>query len=474
MIFTTGLAIMKRLTGFLVCVFVLWSGFVCASTGVLTTEEQSEFAGRRDALMKEISGGIAVLRGAPVPSSDHRFSQYRDFYYLTGVTIPDAWLIVDAVRQESILFFTLDEKKAKGEGLSPQLIQDPSGVTGVEKVYPAEEFDASLARLLLNTGIVYTPFSCQEGKRETSNEKFRAVQKNMLLDVWDGRLTRELQFVKILREKFPSLEVKDCSPLLWRMRLHKSRYEIDLLRDSAQIAVKGHLEFMRSAAPGIAEKELAALFEYICAKEGAQDQAYEVIIMSGPNHWYGHYHMYDRILEEDDFVILDAGPDLDYYKSDVSSTFPASGSFSERQREIYQVAYEVHQLCLSLYRPGISLGEIGRKVEAYMGEKGYDKSGYKGVFKWGGYNHPIGMTTHDVMPAVEGPDALLRPGYVFACDINVPYAEEELGIRIEDTVVITEDSCEILSRGLPRSINEIENFMRENGVIQVLKSAGKY
>jgi Xaa-Pro aminopeptidase len=231
---------------------------------------------------------------------------------------------------------------------------------------------------------------------------------------------------------------------------------------------------MRSITPGVSEKEMAALFEYVCAKEGAQDQAYEVIIMSGPNHWWGHYHMYDRTLDDDDFVILDAGPDLDYYKSDVSSTFPAGGVFSARQREIYQVAYEVHQFCLGLYRPGISLGEIGRRVEVYMDEKGYDKAGYQGIFKWGGYNHPIGMTTHDVMPAVEGPDAPLKPGYVFACDINIPYAGEELGIRIEDTVVITENGCEILSAGLPRSIEEIEDFMKEDGMIQALQEAGNY
>ncbi len=465
---------MRRFAGFSTLIFIFLSGLVQASSGVLTAGEQEEFAGRRQALMKEIQGGIAVFRGAPVPSDDHRFFQYRDFYYLTGVAIPDAWLVVDAARQESLLFFSMDEKTAKGEGLAPQLIQDPSGSTGIEKVYRSEEFATRLAGMLASKPLVYTPFSSQEGKRETSNEKFRAEQKNMLLDPWDGRLTRELQFVKILREKFLGLEIRDCSPILWRMRLHKSPYEIDLIRDSARIAVKGHLEFMRSVSPGVAEKEMAALFEYVCAKEGAQDQAYEVIIMSGPNHWYGHYHMYDRTLDEDDFLILDAGPDLDYYKSDVSSTFPAGGIFSARQREIYQVAYEVHQLCLSLYRPGISLGEIGRKVEAYMDEKGHDKTGYQGIFKWGGYNHPIGMTTHDVMPAVEGPDAPLKPGYVFACDINIPYGEEELGIRIEDTVVITEDGCEILSAGLPRSIEEIENFMKEDGIIQALKEAGKY
>jgi Xaa-Pro aminopeptidase len=463
---------MRKLTGVLVLGLLI--GVAAASSGVLTDGEQAEFAGRRQSLMNEIPGGIAVFRGAPAPNDDHRFFQYRDFYYLTGVTLPGTWLIVDAVKKESSLFFTMDEKKALGEGLSPRLIRDPSGSTGIERVYSLEEFDTRLARLLTSTSVVYTPFSCQEGKRETSNEKFRAEQKNMLLDVWDGRLTRELQFVKVLREKFLDLEVNDCSPLLWKMRLHKSLHEIDLIRDSAQIAVKGHLEFMRSISPGVTEKELAALFEYICSKEGADDQAYEVIIMSGPNHWWGHYHIYDRVLDEDDFVILDAGPDMDYYKSDVSSTFPASGKFSARQREIYQVAYEVHQLCLSLYRPGVSLGEIGSKVEAYMDEKGYDKTGYKGIFKWGGYNHPIGMTTHDVMQAVEGPDALLKPGYVFACDINVPYAEEELGIRIEDTVVITEDGCEILSAGLPRSIEEIEKFMREEGIIQALKEAEKY
>ena len=369
---------MRRFAGFSTLIFIFLSGLVQASSGVLTAGEQEEFAGRRQALMKEIQGGIAVFRGAPVPSDDHRFFQYRDFYYLTGVAIPDAWLVVDAARQESLLFFSMDEKTAKGEGLAPQLIQDPSGSTGIEKVYRSEEFATRLAGMLASKPLVYTPFSSQEGKRETSNEKFRAEQKNMLLDPWDGRLTRELQFVKVLREKFLGLEIRDCSPILWRMRLHKSPYEIDLIRDSARIAVKGHLEFLRSVSPGAAEKEMAALFEYVCAKEGAQDQAYEVIIMSGPNHWYGHYHMYDRTLDEDDFVILDAGPDLDYYKSDVSSTFPAGGIFSARQREIYQVAYEVHQLCLSLYRPGYLWEKSAVRLRPIWMKKGMTKPDTRG------------------------------------------------------------------------------------------------
>jgi Xaa-Pro aminopeptidase len=189
--------------------------------------------------------------------------------------------------------------------------------------------------------------------------------------------------------------------------------------------------------------------------------------MAGPHHPWGHYHRHDRTLEDGDFIILDAGPDYAYYNADISTTFPANGRFTNEQRDLYELGLGIRQVCLDNYRAGTSFAAVGEKVREWLIANDYDaeERRFRGLIRWGCYNHPIGMATHDVMASMIGPEEPLRPGFVFACDINIPHTET-LGIRIEDTVVITEDGYENLSDGLPRTVDEIESFMREDGLLQ--------
>ncbi len=425
--------------------------------------DKSEYAARRAKFMEQIPDGVAVILGATTPASDRQFFQGSDFFYFTGVEIPNAVLIMDGMRKESTLFFSISENEAQGEGISLELVRNPAVVTGIERVFPIEELSSSLSRLSLQTDVFYTMFRSEELSRENTNEKFRALQKTMTMNMWDGRLTRELQLVKRLKEKFPHITVKDCSSLFWDLRKIKSPLEIELLRKAGQIGVKAHIAVMKATRPGISEQELAALFEYVCKKEMAQELAFYVILMSGPNHAFGHYHKHDRILKNGDFIILDAGPEYGYYNADISSTFPANGKFSAQQKKIYEMAYGIRRTCLNNYRPGITFKDVGEKVKQFLIENGYDPEDrkFRGLIRYGGYNHSIGLATHDPMGTFAGPDEVLRPGFVFACDINIPYPEQEMGIRLEDTVVITENGYENLSQGIPRSVAEIEALMKK-------------
>ena len=321
--------------------------------------EAKEYAARRARLMERIPDGAAVFLGAAAPASDVAFRQGHDFAYLAGAPIPNAALVVDGLRKESILFFTMSETEAESEGIPRDLVRDPKAFTGVERVLPADQFGPFLAGLCQRTTTLYTMFKPEELGPENSNEKFNALQRTMTLNVWDGRLTRELQFVKQLRERFPQVEIRDCSPIVWELRMIKSPAEIDVLRRSARIGVKAHRALIQSTRPGVPERSLEAVFEFVCALEGAAGQAYYPILMSGPNHAYGHYHAYDRVLKPGDFLILDAGPDFADYHVDISTSFPASGSFSARQRELYEVALAVHDTCLASYRPGVSFKQVG-------------------------------------------------------------------------------------------------------------------
>ena len=425
--------------------------------------DNAEFAARREAFMKQISDGIAIILGATTPTGDAHFFQTNDFYYFTGVEIPNAILIIDGLHKESLIFFTLSEDGARSEGLPVELVNDPVKTTGIEKANSLDRFSSILTRLSMQAPFFYTPYKPGEITMVNTNEKFNSLQRTMTMNIWDGRLTRELQFVKNLKEKYPHITIKDCSPLIWDMRKIKSPAEVNLIRRAAQLGVEAHEAFIKATNPGVREKELAALFTYTCMRKDAIDLAYNVIIMSGPNHAYGHYHIYDRTLEDGDFIILDAGPDIGYYNADVSTTFPANGRFSPKQKEIYELAYGIYVTCLENYRPGTTFKDIGSKVKDHLIAKGYDpeERRFRGLIRYGGYNHSIGMATHDPMGTFAGQNEVLQPGFVFACDINMPYADQEMGIRIEDTVVITEDGYENLSHGLPRSLKEIETFMKK-------------
>jgi Xaa-Pro aminopeptidase len=436
--------------------------------------DKPEYAARRSRLMAQIGDGAAVFLGAATPSSDVAFRQGHDFFYMSGVEIPDAILVIDGMRKESVLFFTMTESDADGLAIPLALVRAPTAYTGIERVLPVEQFDDFLAGLANRNRPLYTMFKPEEIGPENSNEKFNALQKSMTLNRWDGRLTRELQFVKQVRERFPQVDLRDSSPLVWNQRKLKSPAELAIMRQVARIGVQAHNALIQSTRPGIAEKALAAVFDFVSAQEGGRGLAYYTIIMSGKNHAYGHYHGHDRVLADGDFVILDAAPDYGNYHVDISTTFPASGKFSPRQRELYEVALAVREVALANYRPGTTLREVGQKVDAMLKARGLERyaEDFDGIVRLGGYNHSIGLATHDVMGSFGGADEVLQPGFVFACDIQLYRLDEEIGIRIEDTVAITETGHEVLSVGVPRTVTEIEALMKRDGILQILKKYG--
>ena len=432
--------------------------------------DKSEYAARRQRMMEKIPDGIVVIWGAQSQTGYNEYYQNNDFMYFTGVEVPNAVLVINGVQKESILFFTISERGARNEGISLDMVRNPEEVTGIEKTYPYENFSSYLSRLSSQVKVFYTSFKPEELMRECTNETFRTLQRNMIFNEWDGRLTRELQFVKQLKEKFPQVEVKDCSSMIWDLRVIKSPAEIELIRKTGRIGVKAHIELMKSTRPGLYEYELAALYEYLCKKEGAQDLAYYMIICSEENHPYAHYYKHDRLLKDGEFLVIDVGPDLGYYDVDITISYPVNGKFTQRQKEVYEASNAVHNACMSVYRPGLTRNEAREEVKQILIKQGYDIS--KDYFKrmQGGFGHYVGMAVHDVGG---GPD-VLKPGMVFANEPMVIYTDENLGVRVEDTILITEDGCENLTAGIPREVEEIEALMKKKGIIQILKKTGLY
>ena len=409
--------------------------------------DKSEYAARRAKFMLQIPDGVAVILGSLTSRQNH------DFRYLCGVEVPGAVLIVDGIRKESILFYTTSERYLKGEGLSPELAGNPVEATGIEKFYPADRFSSMLGRLAVRTNVIYTLFQSEVREREVST-----------LSEWDGRLTRQLRFVKLLRERFPRIVVKDCSEIIWEQRRIKTPAEIEVIRKAGRIGAQAMIEIMKVGHPGQYEYELSSLFEYTCKRKGCRELAFNVIISSAENHPYLHYAQHNRLLSDGDFLVVDAGPKVQDYCMDISISFPINGTFSPRQREIYQACLEVSKGCLALYKPGITGYQIGTQVREMLKQKGYglstDAFTRLRFFKEGGITHYVGLATHDAGGRDLDPGRILKPGMVFACDVFATFPGEDLGVRVENTVLITEKGCEILNPGIPREIEDIEALMK--------------
>jgi len=437
---------MKRM--FAAIIVSLFSGvwLNSAPPGALTFDK-AEYAARRARLMAQIPDGIAVVWGAIA------MPQSNDFNYLCGIKVPRAVLIVDGVRKESHLFYTTTENYLKGEGKSVELARDPKGATGVENCYPADQFTTVLTRLAGESKAIYTPFRPEETSREvaTNNE-------------WDGRLTREQQFVQNLKRRFPQVEVRDCVNMIWDLRRVKTPAEIEIMRKAGKIGAQAMVEITKAAHPGQYEYEISALYQYACTRYGCPRLAFDTIISSAENHAYVHYAQHDRLLADGDFLVVDTGPELDDYDIDITISFPINGKFSPRQREIYEACNEVSKASLALYKPGVTALEIGAKVREMLVKKGLDvtKDAFTRLrfFKEAGVTHYVGLATHDAGGSDMPKNMPFKPGHVFASDVYAVFAGENLGVRVENTVLITETGCENLTPGIPREIAEIEALMR--------------
>ena len=436
---------------------LLGMGILLVGSSVLAAVFPSqEYASRRARLMEKIPDGVAIVLGAKTRVGYNEYYQNNDFTYFTGVEVPDAILIVDGVHKESILFYTISEREARNHGISLDYVHNPSEVTGIKKIYPRENFTGHISGLADGSCVFYTSFNPEELMRECSLEKLRTLMRNMVNDEWDGRPTREQQFVKNLHERFPQVEVRDCAQIIWDLRVIKSPAEIEVLREAAKIAVKAHKEMIKATRPGMYEYELAALYEYLVKREGAQDLAYYMIICSGENHPYLHYYKHDRLLADGDFLVIDVGPDYGYYDIDITVSYPVNGKFTPRQKEVYEACNAVHEACMKVYRPGLTLEQCRQEVQEILEKQGFDLS--KDYFQRmrGGFGHYVGMAVHDV----GGGPRVLEPGMVFANEPLCVFPDENLGVRVEDTILITEDGCENLTAGIPRTVKEIEAHMK--------------
>lgn len=431
----------------------------------------SEFAARRAEVMRAVGDGVAVIQGATERPAYQQFRQSAQFFYLTGVEVPRAILLVDGRTRASTLFVhPRDARMERSEG--PILTPGPeaAALTGIEQVLPREAFDAALAAIAAEGRHIYTPFR-PEALEAATTYQVRRHAEHTAGDKWDGRRTREEIFREKLAALAPKSEIADLDRILDGMRLVKSAREIALVREASRLAGEAMMEAMRVARPGMKEHEIEAVGDFVFKAHGAQGVGYFALVATGANASWPHYHGGRAELADGDLVLFDYAPDFNYYTSDVTRMFPANGRFTPRQREMYGVYLELYNALMTSIRPRATpravLNDAHAKMEAvlraftFTDPKIREAAGrFVAAFAGGDRNslgHWIGMEVHDV----SAPYDTLEPGMMFTIEPALTIPDERIYIRLEDAILITDSGYENMSGFVPSDIDAIERLMRE-------------
>jgi Xaa-Pro aminopeptidase len=409
-----------------------------------------EFAARRAALMERLGDGAVILFGdAAAPAGSH-FRQDNDFYYFTGNEDVGAILVLVPDSRSSYLFLppqTAREKMMEGANL----LDDPAAqaLAGFTNVFPSHFLDEFLARAL---GRLAGRFHLRLSPRDTLDD---ARSETGLFDGrrarshYNDQLSADLYRLEKLRQRYPQMELQDITPIVDGMRAIKTPAEIELLRRNGKLSAEAVRQAMLAGRPGVYEYEIEAAAMAVVLKGGARGAAYAPIVGSGPNTCVLHYDKNSRRVEPGDAVLMDFGADLDHMAMDITRTWPASGRFSDEEREVYRTVLEVQKACIEAYRPGATPKDVRDHVAAVLKAKGLDPRGLEG-----GFGHGVGLSVHDV--ALGG---VLREGMVFAIEPGLYDEKKGFGVRIEDTVLITRTGCEVLTAGVPKEIAEVEKLL---------------
>ena len=445
-----------------------------------------EFAARRAKVMDAIGDGVAILQGAVEKPAELAFRQNTQVFYLSGVEVPRAILVIDGRTRRSTAYIPAAGYRVRAYGASLVPGADAARLTGLDAVLPREEFLAAAQAFGRDGRTIYTPSGGDVtggGSRAEANGLATATKA----DPWDGRSSREETFAQKLREAAgrPDLEIRNLDPIVDRLRVVKSAREIAVIREATRIAGLGIMEAMREAEPGLYEFELQAVAEYVFKKHGAQGPAYFALVATGPNTPFSHYHKGTRALADGDLVQFDYAPDYKYYVSDVTRVFPANGRFTPLQREFYTVYLRLYQALMSVIKPGVPVRDLlqdaGRKMDAIVRETTFTSPHIQAAARafadrymksqGSSFGHSIGLEVHDVgagRPA-DGAPVVLMPGQLFTIEPALRVAEEGLAMRLEDALLVTERGVENLSAFVPLEIAAIETLMREPGISALVR-----
>mgnify|MGYP001817129995 FL=1 len=416
----------------LVRILVVSLSFTCTAYA----QDAETFKARRQAVMDAMDGGVAVLYGAGGSSAIVRagYIQESNFYYLTGVSEPGAALILapgDHRYNEVLFLQRRDVEDEDWNGRREPLGDALNDALGFEEVTRINRLPGYLTNML--------------------QKDRKAVFLGPIVGA-ESDLPRELQILRDAQARVPGTTLENMAGLIAEMRRVKDDWEVEQIQRAVDITGKGILAAMKSVEPGMMEFQLQSILEHAYELEGAQFRGFSTILAAGTNATVLHYGANDQPINDSGLVLIDTGAAWKHYTADITRTFPVNGTFSERERELYELVLKASDAAIARVRVGADHeNDIQMTAQNIIDEAGY------GEYFIHGIGHFVGLDVHDVgdyrRPLKEGVVLTVEPG------IYIP--EEGIGIRIEDVVLVTRDGPVVLSRNIPRTIEEIEAAMAE-------------
>jgi Xaa-Pro aminopeptidase len=425
---------------------------------------------------------LAIFWSAPerVYSTDvnYEYRQDSNLLYLTGIDQEETILVLmpgNAVRREVLFVREADARREhwNGHSLTPAEASEQSGIAAV---MTANQFEGFVAAALSNQ------------ERPIASLSLLLEPQRSLTDP-PGPVR---QFAARMRERFFGFQVRDATPILNELRQIKTAYEQDVMRKSALISSEAHKAGMRAAAPGKFEYEVEAAIEEVYLRNGAMSWGYPSIVGSGPNATILHYNRSSRQMKDGEVLLVDAAANYQGLTVDITRTYPIGGRFSPAQRELYEIVYAAQEAGIKAAKIGARTQDIQNACDEVL-RAGLVKLGLVieptgNQFKiWAthGVTHWIGHDVHDVgvrgKPLAAGMTFVIEPGiYIREAALdNLPKTPEniafaakvraavqkykDIGVRIEDSFLLTENGLENLSRTVPRSLDDVERFMANKG-----------
>jgi Xaa-Pro aminopeptidase len=421
-------------------------------TWALDRQPNSDYKVRRQALASKASGGVVLLFASNEAEGPNDLYGYRpddDFFYLSGWAEPGAALLVQAATTDhpytEILFLpghNLSQEKWTGPKLGADN-PDAGKITGFDHVEVLDNLRSELVRILPAKRVtIYTDVVTGD---ETSNS------------------VAPLDWLKRANAFPVGVSFQDIRPMLASLRTYKDAGEIERIRRATDASIAAHFAAMRTAKPGTTEREISALMQYEWGKRGCERPAYSPIVGSGSNSTVLHYSADSGTMQAGDVVVIDAAGEYSMYASDITRTLPASGKFTARQREIYDIVLGAQQAAIAAFRSGKSHlrrdqpDSIHDVAYNYINSHGKDLHGEPlGKYFIHGLSHYVGLSVHDPNDY----DVPLGPGMVFTIEPGIYIPEEKLGVRIEDTLYVDQDGKLInLTAGLPHTADDVERVM---------------
>ena len=434
---------------------------------------QSEYRQRRDTLMSKIGNGTAIFRSAPMAvmhnDVEYAYRQDSDFFYLTGLDEAEAVAVLAPHHEEHKFILFVQPKDITKEVWSGYVtgVDAAKEKYGADEAYPINELEEKLPQYLINADKIYYRLGRDKPFNETVLTHYQ-------------RLLRTYP----KRGSGPTA-IQDTCTILHGMRLVKSDSELTLMRKAADIAVEAHNVAREMAKPGVYEYEIQAEMERIFRKHGGNGPAYPSIVASGANSCILHYIENNRQMRDGDLLLIDAGCSYGYFNSDITRTFPVGGKFTKEQKILYELVLSAQKQAIAQVKPGnayssihdtalrvlvegmIELGILKGEIDKLIEEEKYKPYYMHRTGHW------LGLDVHDVGVYQHGDDnpLILQPGQVLTVEPGIyivpgaepaeeqPKVDEKwmgIGIRIEDDVLVTESGCEVLTKGVPKEVSDIE------------------